>query len=86
MRFIPLIILKYIKLEKITRLDQKEIISYVKICSKVFTDFIKNNYMNNKIIIIIAIVIAIGYKLYSKDKIPFIKKGKIPFISKKTES
>jgi len=61
MRFIPLIILKYIKLEKITRLDQKEIISYVKICSKVFTDFIKNNYMNNKIIIIIAIVIAIVF-------------------------
>ncbi len=30
--------------------------------------------------------IIIGYKLYSKDKIPFIKKGKIPFISKKTES
>ena len=28
-------------------------------------------------------VIAIGYKLYSKDKIPFIKKGKIPYISKK---
>jgi len=31
-------------------------------------------------------VIAIGYKLYSKDKIPFIKKGKIPFISKNIES
>jgi hypothetical protein len=37
-------------------------------------------------LIFLAIVIAIGYKLYSKDKIPFIKKGKIPFISKNTES
>jgi len=37
-------------------------------------------------LIFLAIVIAIGYKLYSKDKIPFIKKGKIPYISKKTES
>ena len=34
-------------------------------------------------IIFLAFVIAIGYKLYSKDKIPFIKKGKIPYISKK---
>jgi len=37
-------------------------------------------------LIFLAIVIAIGYKLYSKDNIPFIKKGKIPFISKNTES
>jgi len=37
-------------------------------------------------LIFLAIVIAIGYKLYSKDKIPFIKKGKIPYIHKKTES
>ncbi len=37
-------------------------------------------------LIFLAFVIIIGYKLYSKDKIPFIKKGKIPFISKKTES
>ena len=37
-------------------------------------------------LIFLAIVIAIGYKLYSKDKIPFIKKGKIPYVSKKTES
>ncbi len=37
-------------------------------------------------LIFLAIVIAIGYKLYSKDKIPFIKKGKIPYISKSTES
>ena len=37
-------------------------------------------------IIFLAVLIGIGYKLYSKDKIPFIKKGKIPFISKKTES
>jgi len=37
-------------------------------------------------LIFLAIVIAIGYKLYNKDKIPFIKKGKIPYISKKTES
>ena len=37
-------------------------------------------------LIFLAIVIAIGYKLYSKDKIPFIKKGKIPYINKNTES
>ena len=37
-------------------------------------------------LIFLAIVIAIGYKLYSKDKIPFIKKGKIPYINKSTES
>ena len=37
-------------------------------------------------IIFLAIVVAIGYKLYSKDKIPFIKKGKIPYISKNIES
>jgi len=37
-------------------------------------------------LIFLAIVIAIGYKLYSKDSVPFIKKGKIPFISKNTES
>ena len=37
-------------------------------------------------LIFLAFVIVIGYKLYSKDKIPFIKKGKIPYISKKTES
>ena len=37
-------------------------------------------------LIFLAIVITIGYKLYSKDKIPFIKKGKIPFINKNTES
>ena len=37
-------------------------------------------------LIFLAFVIAIGYKLYSKDKIPFIKKGKIPYISKKAES
>jgi len=34
-------------------------------------------------LIFLAFVIAIGYKLYSKDKIPFIKKGEIPYISKK---
>ena len=37
-------------------------------------------------LIVLAFVIVIGYKLYSKDKLPFIKKGKIPYISKKTES
>ena len=37
-------------------------------------------------LIFLAIVIAIGYKLYSKDKIPFIKKGKIPYIHKNIES
>jgi len=37
-------------------------------------------------LIFLAFIIAIGYKLYSKNKIPFIKKGKIPYISKKTES
>ena len=37
-------------------------------------------------LIFLAFVIAIGYKLYSKDKIPFIKKGKIPFISKKPKT
>jgi len=37
-------------------------------------------------LIFLALVIAVGYKLYSKDKIPFIKKGKIPYVSKKTES
>ena len=37
-------------------------------------------------LIFLAFVIVIGYKLYSKDKIPFIKKGKIPYISKNTES
>ena len=37
-------------------------------------------------LIFLAFVIVIGYKLYSKDKLPFIKKGKIPYISKKTES
>ncbi len=37
-------------------------------------------------LIFLAFVIVIGYKLYSKDKIPFIKKGKIPYVSKKTES
>ena len=36
-------------------------------------------------IIFLAVLIGIGYKLYSKDKIPFIKKGKIPYISEKTE-
>ena len=36
-------------------------------------------------IVFLAILIGIGYKLYSKDKIPFIKKGKIPYISEKTE-
>ena len=36
-------------------------------------------------IIFLAVLIGIGYKLYSKDKIPFIKKGKIPYISGKTE-
>ncbi len=37
-------------------------------------------------LIFLAFIIAIGYKLYSKNKIPFIKRGKIPYISKKTES
>jgi len=37
-------------------------------------------------IIFLAFVIVIGYKLYSKDKIPFIKKGKIPYVSKKIQS
>ena len=37
-------------------------------------------------LIFLAIVIAIGYKLYSKGKIPFIKKGKIPYVNKNTES
>ena len=37
-------------------------------------------------LIFLAFVIAIGYKLYSKDKIPFIKKGKIPYISKKPKT
>ena len=37
-------------------------------------------------LIVLAFVIVIGYKLYSKDKLPFIKKGKIPYISKKTVS
>ena len=37
-------------------------------------------------LIFLAIVVAIGYKLYSKGKIPFIKKGKIPYINKNTES
>jgi len=37
-------------------------------------------------LIFLALVMVIGYKLYSKDKIPYIKKGKIPYISKKTES
>ena len=37
-------------------------------------------------LIFLAFVIAIGYKLYSKDKIPFIKKGKIPYIHKNIES
>ena len=37
-------------------------------------------------LIFLAFVIAIGYKMYSKDKIPFIKKGKIPYISKKSEA
>ena len=36
-------------------------------------------------IIFLAVLVGIGYKLYSKDKIPFIKKGKIPYISGKTE-
>ena len=36
-------------------------------------------------IIFLAVLIGIGYKLYSKDKIPFIKKGKIPYISGKTK-
>ena len=42
--------------------------------------------INNRFLTFLAIVIAIGYKLYSKDKIPFIKKGKIPYISKNTEA
>ncbi|GIS96481.1 MAG: hypothetical protein CM1200mP23_2870 [Nitrososphaerota archaeon] len=33
--------------------------------------------------IFLAFVIEIAYKLYSKNKIPFIKKGQIPFIQKK---
>ena len=37
-------------------------------------------------LIFLAFVIVIGYKLYSKDKIPFIKKGKIPYISKKPKT
>ena len=37
-------------------------------------------------LIFLAFVIAIGYKLYSKDRIPFIKKGKIPYISKKPKT
>jgi hypothetical protein len=37
-------------------------------------------------LIFLAFVIAIGYKLYSKDKIPFIKKGKIPYVSKKIKT
>ena len=37
-------------------------------------------------LIFLAFVIAIAYKLYSKNKIPFIKKGQIPFIHKKTDS
>ena len=37
-------------------------------------------------LIFLAFVIAIGYKLYSKDKIPFIKKGKIPYVSKKSKT
>nr|AIF01657.1 hypothetical protein [uncultured marine thaumarchaeote KM3_14_C04]AIF06045.1 hypothetical protein [uncultured marine thaumarchaeote KM3_18_F10] len=37
-------------------------------------------------LIFLAFVIAIGYKLYSKGKIPFIKKGKTPYVSEKTES
>ena len=37
-------------------------------------------------LIFLAFVIVIGYKLYSKGKIPFIKKGKTPYVSKKTES
>ena len=37
-------------------------------------------------IIFLAFVIAIGYKLYSKDKIPFIKKGKIPYLGKKPKT
>ena len=37
-------------------------------------------------LIFLAFVIVIGYKLYRKDKIPFIKKGKIPYISKKSKT
>jgi hypothetical protein len=37
-------------------------------------------------LIFLAIVVTIGYKLYSKDKIPFMKKGKIPYISKKPKT
>ena len=37
-------------------------------------------------LIFLAFVIAIGYKLYSKEKIPFIKKGKIPYVSKKIKT
>ena len=37
-------------------------------------------------LIFLAFVIAIGYKLYSKDKIPFIKKGNIPYVSKKIKT
>jgi hypothetical protein len=37
-------------------------------------------------LIFLAFVIAVAYKLYSKNKIPFIKKGQIPFIHKKTDS
>ena len=37
-------------------------------------------------LIFLAFLITIGYKLYSKGKIPFIKKGEIPYISKKAES
>jgi hypothetical protein len=37
-------------------------------------------------LIFLAFVIAVAYKLYSKNKIPFIKKGQIPFIHKKIDS
>ena len=37
-------------------------------------------------LIFLAFVSAIGYKLYSKDKVPFIKKGKIPYLSKKPKT
>ena len=37
-------------------------------------------------LIFLGIVITIGYKLYRKGKIPFISRGKIPYVNKNTES
>ena len=37
-------------------------------------------------LIFLGVVIAIGYKLYRKGKIPFINKGKTPYANKSTES